>query len=56
MPVIERSGQHRERGYAVEKDRDSEPKQGHEEAISPKTRSNFLRNFVSIQYIAQFTL
>jgi len=27
--VVERSGQHGERGYAVEKDRDSEPEEGH---------------------------
>src|SRR5580704_19360012 len=27
--VVEGSGQNRERGYAVEKDRDSEPEEGH---------------------------
>jgi len=42
--VVERGGQDRERGYAVEKDRDSEPEEGH--AIgSPTQRS------ANLQYI-----
>ena len=34
-PVIERGRQHRERGNAVEEDRDSEPEEGHGE-FAPK--------------------
>jgi len=32
--AIERGGQDRERGYAVEKDRDSEPEEGHDDRFS----------------------
>jgi hypothetical protein len=37
-PVVQGGGQNRERGYAVEKDRDSEPEEGHNHG-SPELNS-----------------
>jgi hypothetical protein len=48
--VVEGGGQNRERGYAVEKDRDSEPEEGHMVQVLDDTACGVDRNYVSISF------
>ena len=54
--VVEGCGQDRERGYAVEEDRDSEPEEGHkrsvvDDAVCGDNRKHQVYRFIPIQLV-----